>query len=80
MDTASSTPSVDSGAPVTNTSDVAVPFVAPASDEPTHRMGSAGSVLAVLLIVFLLVVGAFYVWGQRISERNAEEVVPAIAQ
>ena len=42
--------------------------------------GSFGSVLAIILIVILLVIGAFYVWGQRLSEQRANEFVPAVAQ
>jgi hypothetical protein len=48
--------------------------------EPGRHMGSTGSVIAILLIVFLLVIGAFYVWGQRISEQRSQEVVPAVAE
>jgi len=48
----------------------------PAPEE--HPSGSSvGSVIAILLIVFLLVVGAFYVWGQRISEQRALGNTPA---
>lgn len=42
-------------------------------DEP-HKGGSLGSVLAILLIVALLVIGAFYVWGQRLAERREGQV------
>lgn len=43
--------------------------------EPIHGGGgSLGSVISIILIVVLLVVGAFYVWGQRIAERNAQQV------
>jgi uncharacterized protein YxeA len=40
-------------------------------------MGSMGSVLAILLIVLLLVIGAFYVWGQRLSEGRQQQVLPS---
>jgi uncharacterized protein HemX len=42
--------------------------------------GSTGSVIAILLIVILLVIGAFYVWGQRLSEQRASRMVPAVGQ
>ncbi len=48
--------------------------------EGEHRLGSTGSVIAILLIVMLLVIGAFYVWGQRLAEQRAEYYVPAIEQ
>lgn len=48
--------------------------------EGDHRMGSTGSVIAILLIVMLLVIGAFYVWGQRLAEQRAEYYVPAVGQ
>jgi len=50
------------------------------SDEPERKTGSAGSVIAILLIVFLLVVGAFYVWGQRLAEQRDGQTVPAVGQ
>jgi hypothetical protein len=67
--------------PTTDASlDNSIPFIAPNVEEPEHPVGSTGSVIAILLIVFLLVIGAFYVWGQRLSEQRANEVVPAVAQ
>lgn len=55
--------------------DARIPVIDPAPAEAS-RNGSAGSVIAILLIVVLLVIGAFYVWGQRLSERS--EQVPAV--
>lgn len=60
--------------------DAPLPVIDPSPLEPSQQMGSTGSVIAILLIVFLLVVGAFYVWGQRLTERNAEVLVPAVAE
>jgi uncharacterized protein HemX len=73
MDTATSTPSVDtsvdtSSTPPDNNTPIPVFDPAPVAD---HRVGSTGSVIAILLIVLLLIVGAFYVWGQRLSENRA---------
>ncbi len=55
-----------------------VPVIDP-NPAPEPRHGSIGSVIAILLIVFLLVAGAFYVWGQRLSEERAQQYVPATA-
>jgi len=49
--------------------------------EPTTeatKRGSVGSVIGILLIVFLLVVGAFYVWGQRLEEQRTGQTVPVV--
>ena len=48
--------------------------------QETGKKGSFGSVLAILLIVSLLVVGAFYVWGQRIAEKQSSLAVPVTEQ
>lgn len=50
----------------------------PNTDGP--RGGSTGSVIGILLIVFLLIVGAFYVWGQRLEEQRTGQTVPVIGQ
>lgn len=55
-----------------------IPMIDPAPSETHENKGSAGSVIAILLIVSLLVVGAFYVWGQRVSEQRATEYVRAV--
>lgn len=60
--------------------DNSIPFIAPHIEEQVHQGGSTGSVIAILLIVFLLVVGAFYVWGQRLAEQRANQVVPAVVE
>jgi len=69
----------ESGATTAAVMDTPVPVIDPAP-EPVHEHGSAGSVVAILLIVALLVLGAFYVWGQRLSEQRAEHAIPALAQ
>ena len=53
------------------------PVTQTVSEKNQNEGGSLGSVLAIILIVILLVIGAFYVWGQRISEKNANQYVPA---
>jgi hypothetical protein len=57
--------------------DHSIPVIEASSPTPNPDRGSIGSVLAIILIVILLVIGAFYVWGQRISEQRANEFVPA---
>lgn len=42
---------------------------APISSEQGVK-GSYGSVLSILLIVLVLVMGAFYVWNKRINEER----------
>lgn len=56
------------------------PVTQTVSEKNQNEGGSLGSVLAIILIVILLVIGAFYVWGQRLSEQRANEFVPAVAQ
>lgn len=71
MDTATSTPSVDtSPAHVVPIDTTPIPVIDP-TPVKDHRVGSTGSVIAILLIVLLLVIGAFYIWGQRLSEQRA---------
>lgn len=80
MDVATSTPSVDTSVH-TPSVDTSTPVIVPtAGMETPHRGGSVGSVIAILLIVFLLVIGAFYVWGQRLSEQRAQQYIPAVGQ
>lgn len=37
---------------------------------------SYGSVLSILLIVLVLVMGAFYVWNKRINEQRPQNATP----
>lgn len=81
---------MESNAPTTAVVDTAlhtpnetpIPVIAPAPStfEDSRKSGSTGSVIAILLIVVLLVIGAFYVWGQRLSEQRANQAVPAVGQ
>lgn len=63
---------------MTDHSTTPIPMIESTPSEPHENQGSAGSVIAILLIVSLLVVGAFYVWGQRVSEQRATEYVRAV--
>ncbi len=56
------------------------PAAAPLSTEPKKSV-AYGSILGIILIVAVLVVGAFYVWGERLkmngpSEENMGGVLP----
>lgn len=46
---------------------------APSTTEPTtiRRNASWGAILSIFIILVMVVVGAFYAWGQRISEERA---------
>lgn len=55
--------------PVTETP-AAEPVATPAEDA---KKGTAyGSVLGIILIVAILVIGAFYVWGERLEKTQPE--------
>lgn len=53
------------------------PHIDPQSTE-TERMlppkkSSVGPLIGIIIILVLLVVGAFYIWGQRLNEKHAAE-------
>lgn len=37
---------------------------------PPPKNASYGALISIVLILFIIVVGAFYVWGERISQRQ----------
>ncbi|MEJ0053776.1 MAG: hypothetical protein WDN10_03595 [bacterium] len=45
----------------------------PATVEPvrTEKQTSYGALIAIVVIVAIVVVGAFYAWGKKIAERQA---------
>jgi hypothetical protein len=46
----------------------------PLIKQPSPRRQSWGAVISIVIIVLMIVVGAFYAWGKRISEeRRAAE-------
>lgn len=63
---------------MTDQNNTHIPVFETTINEPKKERGSVGSVLAILLIVTLLVVGAFYVWGQRVSEARATHYINAV--
>ena len=38
---------------------------------PSPRAQSWGALLSIIVIVLMIIIGAFYAWGERISETNA---------
>ena len=43
------------------------------SPMPSPKAQSWGTILSIIIIVLMIIIGAFYAWGQRISEN----IVPA---
>lgn len=43
---------------------------------PSPQAQSWGTVISIVVIVLMIVVGAFYAWGERIAEENALFAVP----
>ena len=51
--------------------------MAPAPTAPNQvAKGSYGSVFSILMIVLILVVGAFYMWNKRVSENATRYATP----
>jgi hypothetical protein len=60
--------------------DTPIPVIDPTPSEEPVAHSSTGSVIAILLIVLLLVIGAFYVWEKRLAEKRASQAVHAVGQ
>ncbi len=43
----------------------------PAFAAPTPKQQSWGAMASIIIIVFMIVIGAFYTWGKRIAEERA---------
>jgi len=37
---------------------------------PTPSQQSWGTIISIIIIVLMIIIGAFYAWGQRISQNN----------
>ncbi|MSU74319.1 DUF3149 domain-containing protein [Candidatus Kaiserbacteria bacterium] len=48
---------------------VTPPGVAPGT--PSAKAQSWGTVISIIVIVLMVVIGAFYAWGKRIAQENA---------
>jgi hypothetical protein len=44
---------------------------APIIKPPSPKQQSWGTIVSLVIIVLMIVVGAFYSWGKRIAEQNA---------
>ena len=51
-------------------------FSAPAIKPPTPKQQSWGTVISIVIIVLMIVIGAFYAWGKRIAEERALTAPP----
>jgi hypothetical protein len=38
---------------------------------PTPKQQSWGTVISIIIIVLMIIIGAFYAWGKRIAQQNA---------
>lgn len=47
------------------------PPVPPAPEVPVKKASSWGVIIAILIILGMMVVGAFYAWGQRVHEQQS---------
>ena len=45
---------------------------------PSAKQQSWGVVISIIVIVGMIVVGAFYAWGERIAQENALITPPAV--
>jgi hypothetical protein len=46
------------------------PEQTPAVPNSVHRNASWGAIIAIVIILAMIVIGAFYAWGQRIDEER----------
>jgi len=46
---------------------------------PTQKQQSWGVVISIVIIVLMIVIGAFYAWGKRISQ-NIPPAIPEVIQ
>lgn len=44
---------------------------------PSQKQQSWGVVISIVIIVLMIVIGAFYSWGKRIAEERALEALSA---
>jgi hypothetical protein len=43
---------------------------APIIPTPTPKQQSWGTIASIVIIVFMIIVGAFYTWGQRLAQER----------
>ena len=42
----------------------------PVIEMPTPKQQSWGALISIIIIVLMIIIGAFYSWGKRITEEN----------
>jgi hypothetical protein len=47
------------------------PEQSPVTKMPTPQQQSWGVIISIVIIVLMIVVGAFYAWGKRVAQQNA---------
>ena len=43
-------------------------------DHSVHRNASWGAIISITIILAMVIIGAFYSWGQRINEQRTTQV------
>ena len=51
-------------------SDVPKVFVSPSPRTPSPQAQSWGALISILIIVLMVIIGAFYAWGARIAQNR----------
>lgn len=46
---------------------------------PSQKQQSWGVLVSIVIIVFMIIIGAFYAWGKRIAQ-NQEPIIPTNTQ
>jgi hypothetical protein len=46
----------------------------PSQNQTVHKNASWGAVISIVIILAMVIIGAFYAWGQRIAEEHAVQV------
>jgi hypothetical protein len=49
--------------------------VPPAVEHPQSINASVGAILSIAIILTMIIVGAFYSWGERISQQRAQDAL-----
>ena len=47
---------------------------------PSRKAQSWGALISIIIIVLMIIIGAFYAWGKRIAETNVPEASATTAQ
>jgi hypothetical protein len=57
--------------------DVQAAFGTQLPKPPSKRQQSWGAVISIVVIMLMIIIGAFYSWGKRIAEQKAFEAATA---